>query len=109
MDPYAQRYKQFAGMGKVPGPSRQEQQGRQQASGMADIMRLLSGVAPAAGTAIGALAGGPAGALIGGGVGQVGAGLLSGGADMATRKYEDADMARQEKLQALLQAFGRGR
>lgn len=106
MDPYAKRFDKFKGMGNVSGPSAREQKDAQQASGVADVMRLLGGLAPAAGTGIGAIVGGPAGAAIGGALGQVGGGLLSGGADMATRKYEDADLARREKLAALMGAFG---
>lgn len=103
---YDDAYKDYQGIGVVKGPSKKERQGAKSASERADWMRMLGGIAPMAGTAIGAMVGGPAGAAIGGGIGQGVGGLANFGADSQTKKYEDAQMARQAKIDALLGAMG---
>lgn len=117
MNRYQKPYAGFSGIGKVAGPTPQQQREAEQASGTADIVRLLSNLAPLAGTAIGAGigsvvpgAGTMAGAALGGAAGQAVGGLGNAGADMLTRKAEDEDARRQAKIAALQAAFGgRGR
>lgn len=108
-NPYGAHYQQFAGMGRVAGPSKREQAEQKNASAISDILRMIGGVAPAAGGAIGALAGGPAGAVIGSGIGQVAGGLAEGGANMVERPSLERQAARDRQIEAMLAAFGRGR
>lgn len=119
---YDQPYESYAKLGKVAGPSAQERQARAKASGNADWLRMLAGIAPAAGTALGAGAGaliggiptGGAGALpgagiggaIGGGLGQMAGGLLSSNADSQTKEFDDKEAERQAKLNALMGLLG---
>jgi hypothetical protein len=121
MNPYKQPYEQFKGMGRVAGPSAGERRQQQQASGMADILRMLGSAAPAAGTAlgagiggligagaggVGALPGASIGGAIGGGLGQMAGGLAEGGAGMAERPTLERQQARDRQIEMLLQAFG---
>jgi len=113
MSRYQDAFKGYSGIGKVAGPSAQEVAGGKQASGNADILRLLGGLAPAAGSLIGAGigsvvpgAGTAIGGTIGGMAGQLGGSLLSSAADSQTKPYEDADMKRQAKIQALMSVMG---
>lgn len=121
-DPYAQPYERFRGMGRVAGPSAQERRQREQASGTADLLRMLAGAAPAAGTAIGAGIGGLLGAgaggigalpgaalggTIGGSLGQMAGGLAEGGAGMVERPGLEKQMERDRQIEMLLKAFSR--
>lgn len=121
MNPYKQPYEQFKGMGRVAGPSAAERRQQQQASGMADILRMLGNAAPAAGTAlgagiggligagaggVGALPGASIGGAIGGGLGQMAGGLAESGAGMAERPTLERQQARDRQIEMLLQAFG---
>lgn len=119
--PYANPYGSLTKV-DVKGPSADEQQKAKDAGGAADLMRLLAGAAPVAGTAIGALVGGlaggvptagagafpgaAAGASIGGGLGKLAGNALEGGADAATRESEEKDIARRRKLEALQRVAG---
>jgi hypothetical protein len=121
-NPYSQPYEKYKGMGTVKGASADERKKREQASGMADLLRMLGGVAPAAGTALGAGAGaligglatGGAGALpgaglggtIGGALGQMAGGLAESGASSAERPYLESQSARDRQIEMLLSAFG---
>lgn len=131
-NPYTQPYEKYRGMGNVAGPSAAERRQNQQASGSADILRMLAGAAPAAGTglgmaagmalpAIGGMIGGPAGAMlgqlsapmaaqIGGGIGnmlgQAVGGFAGGSADMAERPALERQQARDRQIEMLLQSFG---
>lgn len=107
MNPYQQPYERFKGMGKVAGPSAAERQQAQQQTGTADLLRMLAGAAPAVGTGIGMLAGGPAGAAVGTGLGQMAGSLLGGGATMAERPALERQQARDQQIELLLKAFGR--
>lgn len=120
-NPYRQPYDSIRGMGKVAGPSSAERRQQQQASGTADLLRMLAGAAPAAGTAIGAGIGGLLGAgagglgavpgaalggTIGGSLGQMAGGLAEGGAGMVERPALERQEARDRQIEMLLQAFG---
>lgn len=120
-NPYTQPYEKFRGMGRVAGPSAQERRQREQASGTADLLRMLAGAAPAAGTAIGAGIGGLLGAgaggigalpgaalggTIGGSLGQMAGGLAGAGADMTERPGLERQQERDRQIEMLLQAFG---
>jgi hypothetical protein len=118
--PYANPYGDLTKV-NVQGPSTSERRKAKSAGASADLLRLLGGVAPAvggiAGTAIGAglgsLAGGigaAPGAAIGGAIGG-GAGSMLGaglgyGADKQVEPYEEADMARRRRLDAIKQVLG---
>jgi len=112
MSRYSDANAGYAKLG-VPMASKAERRGRKQASGNADILRLLAGMAPAAGTAIGGIAGGllggplgaGAGSAIGGGLGQAAAAGLGSGADSMTKEYEEKQAARDAQLQMLLSAL----
>ena len=119
MSRYSDANAAYAKLG-VPMASKAERRGRKQASGNADILRLLAGMAPAAGTAIGGIAGGVIGAAaggvgaipgagmgsaIGGGLGQAAAAGLGSGADSMTKEYEEKQAARDAQLQMLLSAL----
>jgi len=112
MSRYSDANAGYAKLG-VPMASKAERRGRKQASGNADILRLLAGMAPAAGTAIGGIAGGllggplgaGAGSAIGGGLGQAAAAGLGSGADSMTKEYEEKQAARDAQLQMLLAAL----
>lgn len=120
-NPYAQPYEQFRGMGKIAGPSAEERKKREQASGTADLLRMLAGAAPAVGTALGAGIGGLAGsaaggigavpgaslgAAIGGSLGQLGGGLAESGAANMERPYLERQAERDRQIEMLLSAFG---
>lgn len=60
-----------------------------------DMLRMASAAAPAVGTGIGALVGGPAGAMAGGAIGSGVGALGMGGADMMGRDEEEAARRRQ--------------
>jgi hypothetical protein len=119
MDPYAQPYEKFRGMGRVAGPSAAERRQQQQASGTSDLLRMLAGAAPYVGTAIGAgiggLAGGGAlsapGALVGGSIGgslgQAAGGVAQAGADMVERPTFEKQAERDRQIELLLKAFSR--
>lgn len=109
-------------MGRVAGPSAEERRRAQQQTGTADLLRLLAGAAPAAGTAIGAGIGGLIGAgaggvgalpgaaiggTIGGQLGQMAGGLAEGGASMAEREPLERQAARDRQIELLLKAFSR--
>lgn len=118
--PYANPYGDLTKV-NVQGPSADERRKAKSAGASADLLRLLGGVAPAvggiAGTAIGAglgsMAGGigaAPGAAIGGAIGG-GAGSMLGaglgyGADKQVEPYEEADMARRRRLDAIKQVLG---
>ena len=128
MSRYSDANAAYAKLG-VPMAGKAERRGRKQASGNADILRLLAGMAPAAGTAIGGIAGGligaagagvptagigvvpgwiagaGAGSAIGGGLGQAAAAGLDSGADSMTKEYEEKQAARDAQLQMLLSAL----
>lgn len=111
---YDEPYKDYENIGVVKGPSAGERAGRAKAAKDSDFLRMLAGIAPIAGSAlgtgIGALAGGPAGAMIGGGIGggagQLAGGLLGGAADDKTRDFDDREEERQAKLNALMGVLG---
>ncbi len=120
-NPYRQPYDSIRGMGKVAGPSSAERRQQQQASGTADLLRMLAGAAPAAGAALGAGVGGLAGlatggalslpgaalgGTIGGSLGQMAGGLAEGGAGMVERPALERQEARDRQIEMLLQAFG---
>jgi len=119
MDPYAQPYEKFRGMGRVAGPSAAERRQQQQASGTSDLLRMLAGAAPYVGTAIGAgiggLAGGGAlsvpgamlGGSIGGSLGQAAGGVAQAGADMVERPGLEKQAERDRQIELLLRAFSR--
>lgn len=105
----AGRYKRdfdidFAGSQAFADP---EQAVQHKPDALEQIQRLVAGVAPAAGTAIGLATGGPAGAMIGNSLGQ-GIGSLAGyGADQAAepdRQAEEQRVAREEERKARAQA-----
>lgn len=121
-NPYTQPYEQFRGMGRVAGPSAEERRRAQQQTGTADLLRMLAGAAPAAGTAIGAgiggliglgaggvgaLPGAAIGGTIGGQLGQMAGGLAEGGASMAEREPLERQAARDRQIELLLKAFSR--
>lgn len=121
-NPYTQPYDKIRGMGKVAGPSAAERRQREQASGTADLLRMLAGAAPAAGAAIGAGVGGLAGlatggalslpgaaigGTIGGSLGQMAGGLAESGASMTERPGLERQAARDQQIEMLLKAFGR--
>lgn len=121
-NPYTQPYDKIRGMGKVAGPSAAERRQREQSSGTADLLRMLAGAAPAAGTAIGAGIGGLAGlatggalslpgaalgGTIGGSLGQMAGGLAESGAGMVERPGLERQAARDQQIEMLLKAFGR--
>lgn len=121
-NPYTQPYDKIRGMGKVAGPSAAERRQREQASGTADLLRMLAGAAPAAGTAIGAGIGGLLGAgagglgalpgaalggTIGGSLGQMAGGLAESGASMTERPGLERQAARDQQIEMLLKAFSR--
>ncbi len=99
----------------VRGPSADERQRGNRASQQANVLRFLSGVAPAAGSVIGmgagALVGGPAGAALGGalggGAGQLLGGLGNGQADEMTRPFEESDLKRRRQME-IAERFLRG-
>jgi hypothetical protein len=111
--PYANPYGSLTKV-NVQGPSAQEREGAKKAGGAADLMRLLAGAAPLVGAGIGAIAGGvPTGGIgagpgmaIGGGLGSLAGAALGGGADMMTQGYEDKDIERRRKLEALQRVAG---
>lgn len=120
--PYTQPYEKFRGMGRVAGPSAAERRQQQQASGTSDLLRMLAGAAPAAGTAIGAGIGGLLGAgaggigalpgaalggTIGGSLGQMAGGLAEGGASMVERPTLEKQAERDRQIELLLRAFSR--
>jgi hypothetical protein len=131
-NPYTQPYEKYRGMGRVAGPSAQERQQNQQASGTGDILRMLAGAAPTIGSglgmaaglalpALGGIIGGPAGAAlgsltapaaaelggkIGGMFGQTAGGLAGAGANMAERPGLERQQERDRQIEMLLQAFG---
>lgn len=119
--PYANPYGDLTKV-NVRGPSDDERRKAKSAGASADLLRMLGAVAPAAGgligTGIGALGAGlvsggmgaPAGAALGGtlgaGAGQmVGAGL-GFGADKAVEPYEEADLSRRRRLDAINRVLG---
>lgn len=122
MSRYSDPYKGYKDIGVVKGPSAQERAGRAKASKDSDFLRMLAGIAPIAGAALGTGAGaliggvptGGAGALpgagiggaIGGGLGQLAGGLLGGAADDKTRDFDDREEERQAKLNALMSVLG---
>lgn len=118
--PYANPYGSLTKV-DVKGPSADERKRAEEASGSADLLRLLSSAAPIAGTAIGtaigAAAGAPAGGIgaipgaaiggaIGGGVGNLAGSALSSGADNQTREFEEKDLARRRRLEAIQRVAG---
>jgi len=120
-NPYTQPYEKYRGMGRVAGPSAQERQQNQQASSTGDILRMLAGAAPMAGSAIGAGIGGVLGAgaggigalpgaqlggMIGGGLGQMAGGMAGAGANRAERPGLERQQERDRQIEMLLQAFG---
>lgn len=111
--PYANPYGNLTKV-DVRGPSAEERRKAKSAGASADLLRMLGAAAPAvgglAGTAIGAGLGGPAGAAIGGAIGG-GAGQMLGaglgfGADQQVQPYEEADMARRRRLDAINRVLG---
>ena len=119
MSRYSDANAAYAKLG-VPMASKAERRGRKQASGNADILRLLANMAPMAGTAIGGIAGGvigagaggvgaipgaAAGSAIGGAAGQAVGSALGSGADSMTKEYEEKQAARDAQLQMLLSAL----
>lgn len=106
--PYANPYGKLTNV-NVHGPSAEEREGANKAGASADLMRMLAGAAPAVGGLVGvgagALLGGPAGAGLGGavgsGLGQVAGAGLEAGADSQTRPYEEADLSRRRRLDAV--------
>ena len=97
---------------------------REDAGGIADIMRMLGTAAPgigtAAGGAIGAALGAPAGGIgalpgaaigsaIGGGLGGAAGSALGAGADAQTRPFEEADAEREARQQLYMQMLGAAR
>lgn len=111
--PYANPYGNLTRV-NVQGPSTDERQKAEKASASADLLRLLGAAAPAAGgligAGVGALAGGPAGAALGGslgsGAGQIAGAGLNYGADQSVRPYEEADMSRRRRLDAINRVLG---
>jgi hypothetical protein len=111
--PYANPYGSLTKV-NVQGPSAQEREGAKKAGGAADLMRLLAGAAPLVGAGVGALAGGlPTGGIgaapgmaIGGALGSLAGSALGGGADQMTQGYEDKDIERRRKLEALQRVAG---
>lgn len=119
--PYANPYGDLTKV-NVRGPSDEERRRAKGAGASADLLRMLGAVAPAAGGliggGIGALAGGlptagvgaapgaALGATLGAGAGQmVGAGL-GFGADKAVEPYEEADLSRRRRLDAINRVLG---
>lgn len=111
--PYANPYGNLTKV-NVRGPSAEERRKAKSAGASADLLRMLGAAAPAvgglAGTAIGAGLGGPAGAAIGGAIGggagqMLGAGLGFAG-DKAVEPYEEADLARRRRLDAINRVLG---
>lgn len=112
--PYDQRWQGAGSQFSAPPPM---PAGRQQASGSSDLLRLLGGLAPIAGTVIG----GGIGAAIGGGIPGMAAGSALGGAagsgvgalanygsDQIMKPYDQAQanrQARQQGIQNALQAL----
>lgn len=117
-NPYTSAFMKYRDMGKVAPASGRERQEREQASGTADLLRMLAGAAPAVGTAlgtgIGAVAGGGAlslpgaaiGGAIGGGIGQAVGGLAEGGASGMERPFVERQAERDRKIEMLLSALG---
>lgn len=120
-NPYTQPYEQFRGMGNVKGASAQERRQREQASGTADLIRMLGSVAPAvgtvAGTGLGALIGAAAGGVgaapgaaiggaLGGGLGQVAGGLANEGASSMEKPFLERQAARDRQIEMLLSTLG---
>ena len=118
--PYANPYGDLTKV-NVKAPGANERRKAQSAGAASDLMRFLGGVAPAvgglAGTAIGAGIGSMAGGIgaapgaaiggaIGGGAGQMLGGALGYGADKQVEPFEEADMARRRRLDAIKQVLG---
>ena len=120
-NPYTQPYEKYRGMGRVAGPSAAEQRQNEKSSGTADLLRMLAGAAPMAGSAIGAGIGGVLGAGaggigalpgaqlgggIGGALGQMAGSLAGAGADVTERPALERQQARDKQIEMMLQAFG---
>jgi len=103
--PYANPYGDLTKV-NVKGPSPEERRKAQGAGASADLLRLLGSAAPVAGGLIGLGVGGPVGAAVGSGIGGlVGAGA-NYGADQAVRPYEEADLSRRRRLDAINRVLG---
>lgn len=118
--PYANPYGNLTKV-DVRGPSAEERRKAKSAGASADLLRMLGAAAPAvgglAGTAIGAGIGSMAGGIgaapgaaiggaIGGGAGQMLGAGLGYGADQQVQPYEEADMARRRRLDAINRVLG---
>lgn len=108
--PYDQRWQGSGSQFSAPPPM---PAGRQQASGTNDLLRLLGGLAPIAGTvaggAIGLGVGGPAGMMAGAQLGNVagqGASALANyGGDQVMKPYDEAEAKRQARQQGINNAL----
>lgn len=120
-NPYTSAYEKYRGMGQIKPASQQERRQREEASGTADILRMLAGAAPMVGTAlgaglggvigagaggVGAIPGAAIGASIGGGLGQAAGSLAEGGASGMERPYLEKQAERDRQIELLLTALG---
>lgn len=110
--PYANPYGDLTKV-NVKGPSPEERRKAQGAGASADLLRLLGAAAPVAGGLIGAGvgsivpgAGTALGGAIGSGIGGLAGAAANYGADQAVRPYEEADLSRRRRLDAINRVLG---